>query len=44
MLGNLHPIVQSSVLDQMETKPKLGFRYHEFLMDCALPELLEVIK
>jgi hypothetical protein len=23
MLGNLHPLVQSSVLDQMETKPKL---------------------
>jgi hypothetical protein len=23
MLGNLHPLVQSSVLDQMETQPKL---------------------
>jgi hypothetical protein len=43
MLGNLHPIVQSSVLDQMETKIS-GFRYHEFWMDCALPELLEVMR
>ena len=33
MLGNLHPLVQSSVLDTMN-----------FWMDCALPELLEVMK
>jgi len=45
MLGNLHPIVQSSVLDQMETKPKLVvLDTMNFWMDCALPELLEVIK
>mgnify|MGYP003525536512 FL=1 len=45
MLGNLHPLVQSSVLDQMESKPKLVvLDTMNFLMDCALPELLEVIK
>jgi sugar/nucleoside kinase (ribokinase family) len=45
MLGNLHPLVQSSVLDQMETKPKLVvLDSMNFWMDCALPELLEVIK
>jgi sugar/nucleoside kinase (ribokinase family) len=37
--------VQSSVLDQMETKPKLVvLDTMNFWMDCALPELLEVIK
>jgi sugar/nucleoside kinase (ribokinase family) len=45
MLGNLHPLVQSSVLDQMETKPKLVvLDTMNFWMDCALPELLEIIK
>lgn len=45
MLGNLHPLVQSSVLDQMEIKPKLvALDTMNFWMDCALPELLEVIK
>ena len=45
MLGNLHPLVQSSVLDQMEEKPKLVvLDTMNFWMDCALPELLEVIK
>ena len=45
MLGNLHPLVQSSVLDQMKTKPKLVvLDTMNFWMDCALPELLEVIK
>ena len=45
MLGNLHPLVQSSVLDQMETQPKLVvLDTMNFWMDCALPELLEVIK
>ena len=45
MLGNLHPFVQSSVLDQMEAKPKLVvLDTMNFWMDCALPELLEVIK
>jgi sugar/nucleoside kinase (ribokinase family) len=45
MLGNLHPLVQSRVLSQMETKPKLVvLDTMNFWMDCALPELLEVIK
>lgn len=45
MLGNLHPLVQSSVLDQMENRPKLVvLDTMNFWMDCALPELLEVIK
>jgi sugar/nucleoside kinase (ribokinase family) len=45
MLGNLHPLVQSSVLDQMDMKPKLVvLDTMNFWMDCALPELLEVIK
>ncbi len=45
MLGNLHPIVQSGVLNQMTTKPKLVvLDTMNFWMDCALPELLEVIK
>ena len=45
MLGNLHPLVQSSVLDQMTTQPKLVvLDTMNFWMDCALPELMEVIK
>jgi sugar/nucleoside kinase (ribokinase family) len=45
MLGNLHPIVQSSVLNQMTTQPKLVvLDTMNFWMDCALPELLEVIQ
>jgi len=45
MLGNLHPLVQSSVLDQMEKKPKLVvLDTMNFWMDCALTELLDVIK
>ena len=45
MLGNLHPMVQSSVLDQMETKPKLVvLDTMNFWMDCALEDLLNVIK
>jgi sugar/nucleoside kinase (ribokinase family) len=45
MLGNLHPLVQSSVLDQMEIKPKLVvLDTMNFWMDCALPELLDVMK
>lgn len=45
MLGNLHPLVQSSVLDQMEAQPKLVvLDTMNFWMDCALPELLDVIK
>jgi sugar/nucleoside kinase (ribokinase family) len=45
MLGNLHPLVQSSVLDQMDVKPKLVvLDTMNYWMDCALPELLDVIK
>jgi sugar/nucleoside kinase (ribokinase family) len=45
MLGNLHPIVQLSVLEQMERKPKLVILdTMNFWMDCALTELLNVIK
>jgi sugar/nucleoside kinase (ribokinase family) len=45
MLGNLHPLVQSSVLDQMEERPKLVvLDTMNFWMDCALPELLDVMK
>ncbi|MCW2118322.1 PfkB family carbohydrate kinase [Flavobacterium sp. 7A] len=45
MLGNLHPLVQSGVLDQLISKPKLiVLDTMNFWMDCALPELLEVIK
>jgi len=45
MLGNLHPLVQSSVLDQMESQPKLVvLDTMNFWMDCALPELMDVIK
>ncbi len=45
MLGNLHPLVQSSVLDQMIKQPKLVvLDTMNFWMDCALTELLSVIK
>ena len=45
MLGNLHPLVQSSVLDQMTEKPKLiVLDTMNFWMDCALADLLDVIK
>jgi len=45
MLGNLHPIVQTGVLNQMEKKPKLVvLDTMNFWMDCALPELLDVLK
>lgn len=45
MLGNLHPMVQISVLDQMAVKPKLVvLDTMNFWMDCALAELLQVIK
>ncbi len=45
MLGNLHPLVQTGVLNQMLSTPKLVvLDTMNFWMDCALPELLEVIK
>lgn len=45
MLGNLHPNIQISVLDQMAVTPKLVvLDTMNFWMDCALAELLQVIK
>jgi sugar/nucleoside kinase (ribokinase family) len=45
MLGNLHPMVQMSVLDQMEEKPKLVvLDTMNFWMDNALEDLHKVIK
>ena len=45
MLGNLHPIVQQGVLDQMTNKPKLAILdTMNFWMDIALDDLLSVIK
>ncbi|MCB0445659.1 MAG: bifunctional hydroxymethylpyrimidine kinase/phosphomethylpyrimidine kinase, partial [Gelidibacter sp.] len=45
MLGNLHPTVQLSVLEQMDKKPKLAILdTMNFWMDCALEDLMKVIK
>lgn len=45
MLGNLHPIIQLGVLEQMETKPKLVILdTMNFWMDNALEDLYKVIK
>ena len=45
MLGNLHPMVQQGVLDQMTKKPKLSILdTMNFWMDIALDDLLSVIK
>jgi sugar/nucleoside kinase (ribokinase family) len=45
MLGNLHPNVQLSVLEQMTKKPQLVvLDTMNFWMDCALAELHNVIK
>lgn len=45
MLGNLHPMVQSGVLDQLSKKPKLVvLDTMNFWMDCALEDLKKVIK
>ncbi|MFN8324246.1 PfkB family carbohydrate kinase [Flavobacterium sp.] len=45
MLGNLHPLVQIGVLNQLTSTPKLVvLDTMNFWMDCALPELLDVIK
>mgnify|MGYP002780142162 CR=1 FL=1 len=44
MLGNLHPLVQTSVLDQLQSRPRLiVLDTMNFWMDCALNELLDVI-
>ena len=45
MLGNLHPLTQSSVIDQMSVKPKLVILdTMNFWMDSALEDLINVIK
>jgi len=45
MLGNLHPGVQMSVINQMSTKPKLiVLDTMNFWMDCAWDDLLAVIQ
>ena len=45
MLGNLHPMVQLSVIKQMSKRPKLiVLDTMNFWMDSALEDLLEVIK
>lgn len=45
MLGNLHPNIQISVLDQMTKKPDLVvLDTMNFWMDCALDELKQVIQ
>ncbi|MGC1633137.1 MAG: PfkB family carbohydrate kinase [Gelidibacter sp.] len=45
MLGNLHPLVQMGVLEQMGKKPKMAILdTMNFWMDCALEELKAVIK
>lgn len=45
MLGNLHPMVQMSVINQMKKRPKLiVLDTMNFWMDNALNDLLEVIK
>ncbi len=44
MLGNLHPLVQLGVINQMTKKPKLVvLDTMNFWMDCALAELKQVI-
>ncbi len=45
MLGNLHPAVQNSVIDQMTVKPKMIILdTMNFWMDVALDDLKKVIK
>ncbi|MBC3759785.1 bifunctional hydroxymethylpyrimidine kinase/phosphomethylpyrimidine kinase [Hyunsoonleella sp. SJ7] len=45
MLGNLHPLVQSSILDQMKKRPKLTILdTMNFWMDNAWDDLINVIK
>lgn len=45
MLGNLHPLTQLSVLDQMNEKPKLAILdTMNFWMDSALEDLHTVLK
>lgn len=43
MLGNLHPIVQMGVINQMKNPKLVVLDTMNFWMDSALPELMEVI-
>jgi sugar/nucleoside kinase (ribokinase family) len=43
MLGNLHPLVQLSVIEQMDNPKMIVLDTMNFWMDCALEELKEVI-
>jgi len=43
MLGNLHPLVQLSVIEQMENPKLVALDTMNFWMDCALEELMQVI-
>ncbi len=45
MLGNLHPLTQASVLDQMNQRPKLAvLDTMNFWMNIALSDLHEILK
>jgi|SRR5690606_4673511 len=45
MLGNLHPLVQKAVLDQLEQRPKLVILdTMNFWMDLTWDELMDVLK
>lgn len=45
MLGNLHPLVQKAVLDQLEERPKLVILdTMNFWMDLTWDELMDVLK
>ena len=43
MLGNLHPLVQLSVIEQMDSPKLVVLDTMNFWMDCALEELMQVI-
>jgi len=43
MLGNLHPLVQLSVIEQMDNPKLVVLDTMNFWMDCALEELMQVI-
>ena len=43
MLGNLHPLVQLSVIEQMDNPKLVVLDTMNFWMDCALEELKQVI-
>ena len=43
MLGNLHPLVQMGVINQMQNPSLIVLDTMNFWMDCALTELMQVI-